>query len=289
MNKILKASIRLYRVLTLSTNDLYNLYLFCLCAFERSIASGLLGAGVLCGLVYFVAPARLALSPLLVMDTPRMLIVDGVVLSFQVTLISLAACLLAGMGARLLYLTRFVYRLTGWVGKSLFLGIPCLYFAAWMTQHWIPPLSTLKLCLLCIIPTAFLLPTCFDYTEKLMPEFATPLAWLWRAIQNSLAFYRKESPNTDQNHRMEDEADTDSIRQGEQEYAAFLGLKGAYTLLELRKCYHELAQQYHPDKVQSLGPKLRMTAEQEMKKINEAYFYLEQKYHAEGDNLERNR
>lgn len=34
----------------------------------------------------------------------------------------------------------------------------------------------------------------------------------------------------------------------------------------------------HPDKVHQLGEKLKEVAEQEMKKINEAYNYFERKY-----------
>ena len=47
---------------------------------------------------------------------------------------------------------------------------------------------------------------------------------------------------------------------------------------EIKKAYHKKVMQYHPDKVSQLGEKLREVAEQEMKKINEAYNYFEKKY-----------
>ncbi len=38
----------------------------------------------------------------------------------------------------------------------------------------------------------------------------------------------------------------------------------------IKKAYRSLAEQYHPDRVSTLGPKLKEVAEQEMKQINEA-------------------
>ncbi|MBI3987112.1 MAG: DnaJ domain-containing protein [Lentisphaerae bacterium] len=65
---------------------------------------------------------------------------------------------------------------------------------------------------------------------------------------------------------------------GEGYYGRVLGLKGALTRDDVKRRYRELVTQYHPDRVNDLGPKLRAVAEQEMKAINEAYDYFKKKY-----------
>jgi len=61
-------------------------------------------------------------------------------------------------------------------------------------------------------------------------------------------------------------------------YANVLGLKGKVTKKDIRKQYLQLVKEYHPDKVSHLGDKLRTVAEEEMKKINEAYDYFKKTY-----------
>ena len=63
-------------------------------------------------------------------------------------------------------------------------------------------------------------------------------------------------------------------RNKESYYAEILGLKGKFKPEELKTSYRNLAMQYHPDKVSHLGPKLKQVADEEMKKINEAYSYF---------------
>jgi len=70
-------------------------------------------------------------------------------------------------------------------------------------------------------------------------------------------------------------------RKAEKYYATVLGLTDSVTPEELKETYRNLAMQYHPDKVAHLGPKLQQVAHQEMKKINEAYEFLKQKYSVE--------
>ena len=60
--------------------------------------------------------------------------------------------------------------------------------------------------------------------------------------------------------------------------AMILGLSGKVSLSEIKTRYRELVRQYHPDKVDNLGPKLKEVAEMEMKRINIAYEYLINKY-----------
>ena len=64
-------------------------------------------------------------------------------------------------------------------------------------------------------------------------------------------------------------------------YGAVLGLRGSVTFEDVKRRYRELVVQYHPDKVNHLGPKLRHVAEEEMKDINEAFAFFEKRY---GDN-----
>lgn len=266
-NKLIAISVRVFRALNGSRNDLLRVWLFLLDLLERAVKSICLGTGLLFGVVSLLPHARLALSDILVGKTLAVLGLEVLVLSFHATFLSLVACLLAGACARLLYLTRLVYRPAGWVGSALLLGVPCVYLAAWMIQDWVPGASLLEGCLLCIIPTAFFLAPCFEYAETLIPELVPLLAGLWRRVQHVSSHASEANPTGDS------QAKGDEARA---RYAEILGISGTFTLGELRQRYRELAQQYHPDKVQHLGPKLRTTAEQEMKKINEAYHYLEQ-------------
>jgi len=49
-----------------------------------------------------------------------------------------------------------------------------------------------------------------------------------------------------------------------------LGVNKDSTALEIKKAYKKLASQYHPDKVECLGPKLKDFASDEMRRLNEA-------------------
>jgi len=58
-------------------------------------------------------------------------------------------------------------------------------------------------------------------------------------------------------------------------FGGILGLSGSVTFGDVKSRYRTLVAQYHPDKVNHLGPKLKEVAEEEMKKINEAYKFFE--------------
>jgi DnaJ-domain-containing protein 1 len=64
----------------------------------------------------------------------------------------------------------------------------------------------------------------------------------------------------------------------ERYYGSILGLKGQVRPTDVKRRYRELVAQYHPDKVNHLGPKLRKLAESEMKAINEAYDFFRRTY-----------
>ena len=55
--------------------------------------------------------------------------------------------------------------------------------------------------------------------------------------------------------------------------------RGRITFDDVKRCYRERMQEYHPDKVNSLGQKLRELADSEAKKINVAYEFFRRKYH----------
>ena len=61
-------------------------------------------------------------------------------------------------------------------------------------------------------------------------------------------------------------------------HARVLGLRGRVTFDDIRRHYRQRMLEYHPDKVASLGPKLREVAEEETKRINAAYEFFEGKY-----------
>ena len=61
-------------------------------------------------------------------------------------------------------------------------------------------------------------------------------------------------------------------------HARVLGLRGRVTFTDIKRHYRERMMEYHPDKVATLGPKIREVAEHETKKINAAYEFFTAKY-----------
>lgn len=57
-----------------------------------------------------------------------------------------------------------------------------------------------------------------------------------------------------------------------------LGLTGNVDPRAIRKAYKDRVREYHPDQVARLGVKLRVLAEEETKRINEAYAYFRKRY-----------
>jgi uncharacterized membrane protein YhaH (DUF805 family)/DnaJ-domain-containing protein 1 len=63
----------------------------------------------------------------------------------------------------------------------------------------------------------------------------------------------------------------------EEDHAKALGLKGPITPETVDQAYRVSVQQYHPDKVSTMGELIRQTAEDQMKKINMARDYFRKK------------
>ena len=80
---------------------------------------------------------------------------------------------------------------------------------------------------------------------------------------------KNQSDNLDTQHM---------IVRDEQYYASILSLTGKVTLQDIHKRYTELSLQYHPDRVNQLGKKIRDVAEKEMKELNEAFDYFQRQY-----------
>ena len=59
---------------------------------------------------------------------------------------------------------------------------------------------------------------------------------------------------------------------------AVLGLKPDASFAAVRKAYHKLAMQCHPDRVRHLDTRFRQLAEDKMRDINTAYEGLKAKY-----------
>jgi len=58
---------------------------------------------------------------------------------------------------------------------------------------------------------------------------------------------------------------------------AILGIEPDANEEVIREAYQNMVQQYHPDKVASMGPDLRVLAELRTQEINEAYTQLRSK------------
>ena len=68
------------------------------------------------------------------------------------------------------------------------------------------------------------------------------------------------------------------ISEEELAHARVLGLRGTITFDDVKRSYRERMHEYHLDKVNSLGQKLRELADSEAKKINAAYEFFRRKY-----------
>ena len=89
---------------------------------------------------------------------------------------------------------------------------------------------------------------------------------------------KREKEREQKNNSSRKERDPSQTVKSRAYYGKVLGLVGKVTMADVRKKYRELAAQYHPDKVNHLGEKLRKVAEQEMKEINEANEFFKKKY-----------
>ncbi|MDR3089178.1 MAG: J domain-containing protein [Desulfobulbaceae bacterium] len=121
-----------------------------------------------------------------------------------------------------------------------------------------------------------------------LEDYFSGLWWNWHRREG--AQRQQTHGNQEQSHGQEQSRDyeystgqknaSDDCRQSDEErdYAAVLGLGDLRSVTEIKRRYRQLAAQYHPDKVNHLGPKLQETAANETKKINAAYEFFRRRY-----------
>jgi DnaJ-domain-containing protein 1 len=88
----------------------------------------------------------------------------------------------------------------------------------------------------------------------------------------------EDEPNQNETYNSSVYSDLDESNSLEEKYAKTLGLSGKVTVSEIKRMYRLRAKEYHPDKANRLGEKLKNMAEKEMIEINEAYAYFLKKY-----------
>jgi hypothetical protein len=131
--------------------------------------------------------------------------------------------------------------------------------------------------------------TASEYAERFIKE---QLGALWKCVMNAngTSDERARDPHrsyfggertsndfSDTQKENEDSGNSEPIKD-ERHFGRVLGLEGKVSREDIRGAYISLAKQYHPDKVQHLGARLRELAEHEMKQLNEAYAYFTDKY-----------
>lgn len=121
----------------------------------------------------------------------------------------------------------------------------------------------------------------------ILPDFLVGWGWLddlfiiyllWRYVYSPY----KKRPDFDgyfgqrQQSRQEESQGKASAqpRPDTQDPYSVLGIRRGASEKEIRNAYKELANRYHPDKVQHLGEEFRQLAENRFKEIQQAYHYL---------------
>lgn len=97
---------------------------------------------------------------------------------------------------------------------------------------------------------------------------------LERVNRQRLAGSAKEEKRRHDNENRHEEPKSRINCEEAKYYGQVLGLNGKVTFSDIKRKYRELVAQYHPDKVNHLGPKLRKVAEDEIKEINEAFHFF---------------
>ena len=115
---------------------------------------------------------------------------------------------------------------------------------------------------------------------KYMPYFKSARGEAYTRKQ--AAGQKNEQEKDDQNKRSRQQSSDaprdKTVVKDEMYYAAILGLPQQINRDNLKMAYHQKVKEYHPDRVANLGIKIRMTATEEMEKINEAFDFFRKKY-----------
>jgi len=120
----------------------------------------------------------------------------------------------------------------------------------------------------------------------ILPDFIFGWGWIddiimgylaWRYMYVPWSKGRSQNPRSSSERgpfdRDEESADYNgpNFTQKTTDPYAVLGIKTSATRDEVNKAYRELANKYHPDKVEHLGKEFKELAETRFKEINEAY------------------
>jgi hypothetical protein len=88
---------------------------------------------------------------------------------------------------------------------------------------------------------------------------------------------KRNSENyNDESFNNEREKRSDKIKD-EKQYYFVLGLSQGASIPEIKTSYKKLIAQYHPDKVENLGPELKDLAKKKTQELNEAYQFFKKK------------
>ncbi len=129
-------------------------------------------------------------------------------------------------------------------------------------------------------------PIEFIYTVFLFIPFSAVViligGCLYDGCRNKLAKIKGDEALLEKIAKMRRKKRRSSLSPGgkkdERYYARTLGIKGPLAVNDVKRRYKELVSQYHPDKVDHLGPELKKVAAQKIREINEAYAYFKKKY-----------
>jgi DnaJ-domain-containing protein 1 len=95
-----------------------------------------------------------------------------------------------------------------------------------------------------------------------------------QARQREARFRQQHAPPRDEPGPSSERARPEPTARTESEHLVVLGLKPGFSQDDLRRAYRARVAEYHPDRVASLGPKLKRLAEEETKRITAAYAFL---------------
>jgi len=205
-------------------------------------------------------------------------------------------------GKRLLYLRLFVGRifiLVGflWLGSEVFRWLKHGYWDAYVILEVIDllfPTAVLKLIDWLYEPHSWLglhnlleVPIIYIYKAFLFIPFSAIVILIGGGLCDGCSnkldkIKRRDGEILEKIESMKRKKRRSSLsssgKKDERYYARTLGIDGPVTVNDVKRCYKKLVSQYHPDKVDHLGPELKKVAAQKSREINEAYEYFKKKY-----------